>query len=69
MLVLTRKCEGEIVIGDSIRLRVLSTSANTVRLGIEAPANVRIVRGELANKSPRLPTDDETIVGFSPSRS
>ena len=52
MLVLTRKIEEEIVLGDNIRLRILSLRGNTVRIGIEAPDNVRIMRGELTCQLP-----------------
>lgn len=47
MLVLTRKAEEGIVIGDSIRLTVLEIKGNKIRLGIEAPPEVPIHRGEL----------------------
>jgi carbon storage regulator len=44
MLVLTRRSGESIVIGGEIRIRVLRASGSRVRLGIEAPADVRIVR-------------------------
>lgn len=47
MLVLTRKTDEAICIGDSIRVTVLDVRGNKVRIGIDAPANVRIERGEL----------------------
>lgn len=47
MLVLSRKVNEEILIGDTIRLRVMRTRKNDVRIGIEAPDEVRIVRSEL----------------------
>ena len=47
MLVLTRKLNQEIQIGDNVKITVLKIKGNTVRLGIEAPRNVRVVRGEL----------------------
>ena len=47
MLVLSRKHNQDVVIGDNITIKVLSIKGNTVRLGIEAPSDVRIVRGEL----------------------
>ena len=50
MLVLTRKRQERIQIGDNITLTVVKVKGNTVRLGIEAPRNVRIVRGELPRK-------------------
>lgn len=47
MLILTRK-EGEsIVIGDDIRLMVTMVEATSVRVGIEAPREVTILREEL----------------------
>ena len=47
MLVLNRKSDQEIVLGGNIRVKVLSVKGNTVRLGIEAPGEVSILRGEL----------------------
>ena len=47
MLVLSRK-EGErISIGDNITLIVSKVSGNRVTIGIEAPRDVKVVRGEL----------------------
>ena len=47
MLVLSRK-EGErLVIGDNITLVVSKIAGNRVTVGIEAPADVKIFRGEL----------------------
>jgi carbon storage regulator len=51
MLVLSRK-EGErLVIGDNITIVVSKVSGNRVTIGIEAPSEVRVVRGELDTKS------------------
>jgi len=47
MLVLTRKVGERIQIGDNITVVVTKSAGNRVTLGIEAPKNVRIVRGEL----------------------
>lgn len=47
MLVLSRKLQQEIVIGDHVKITVLKVKGNTVRLGIEAPRSVRVMRGEL----------------------
>ena len=51
MLVLTRKQNEEIKIGDDIVVSVLKIKGNTVRLGIEAPKHIRVVRGELPSSS------------------
>ena len=47
MLVLTRRIEEEIIIGDDIRVTVLAIQGNTVRLGFTAPRSVRIMRPEV----------------------
>ena len=47
MLVLTRKVGERIQIGNDITVVVTKTAGNRVTLGIEAPKNIRIVRGEL----------------------
>ena len=47
MLILTRKRDDSIKIGDDIVIRVMRTARGSVKIGIEAPASVRIVRGEL----------------------
>jgi len=48
MLVLTRKLQEKIRIGNEIIITVLRTKGKQVRLGIEAPADVPVIRGELA---------------------
>jgi carbon storage regulator CsrA len=50
MLVLTRKLQEKIRIGDSITITVLRVKGNAVRLGIDAPRSVRVVRSELPPK-------------------
>jgi carbon storage regulator CsrA len=47
MLILTRKRDDSIKIGEDIVVRVMRTTRGSVKIGIEAPASVRIVRGEL----------------------
>jgi carbon storage regulator len=47
MLVLTRKIGERIRIGDTITVRVLEVRGSQVRLGVEAPAEVRIFREEI----------------------
>ncbi len=50
MLVLSRKIQQEIVIGENVRITVLQIKGNSVRIGIDAPREVRVVRGELPAK-------------------
>ena len=53
MLVLTRKPAEIIRIGEDIVIKVIKTGKGTVKIGIEAPANVRVMRGELvADETP-----------------
>jgi len=47
MLVLTRKSGESIVIGSDIRLTVLEIQGRQIRLGIEAPSDVAVHRGEV----------------------
>ncbi len=47
MLVLTRKLMEKLVIGDNICVTVVRIEGGQVRLGIDAPSDVRIVRSEL----------------------
>lgn len=47
MLVLSRKANETIQIGDDIEIRILEVKGDTVRIGIEAPKSVDILRGEL----------------------
>jgi carbon storage regulator len=54
MLVLTRKYQEKIRIGDNITITVLRTKGKAVRLGIEAPANVPVIRGELKFETEEL---------------
>lgn len=47
MLVLSRKVGEKIVVGDNVVITINRVAGNRVTIGIEAPENVRIVRGEL----------------------
>lgn len=47
MLVLSRKLDESIVIGDGIVVKVISVDKGVVKLGIDAPKNLSIVRSEL----------------------
>lgn len=49
MLVLSRKVDQEILIGDDIKLTIVRVDGNRVRIGICAPSDVRILRGELTD--------------------
>ncbi len=53
MLVLTRKLASKILIGDDVVITVLNIQGNTVRLGISAPREIPVLRGELHDRKAR----------------
>ncbi|MGI6152236.1 MAG: carbon storage regulator CsrA [Christensenellaceae bacterium] len=50
MLVLTRKANEAILIGDDITVTVLNVESDRVRIGIDAPKSMRIYRYETLKK-------------------
>lgn len=50
MLVLTRKVDESITVGNHITVTVLEIKGNQVRLGIKAPKNTPVHRTEIFNK-------------------
>ena len=51
MLVLTRKANETILLGDEVRIVILSIDGERVRIGIDAPKSMRIVRNELLSET------------------
>jgi len=49
MLVLSRKLNEEILIGDNIKITIVEISKNKVRVGIAAPKEITVLRKEIAN--------------------
>ena len=74
MLVLTRKQNEKVRIGDSITITVLRMKGKAVRLGIEAPQDVNVIRGELCFELSGEDADESatkngaTDAGISPRR-
>lgn len=48
MLVLSRKVGEAVCVGPGVYVRVIETRGGNVRLAIDAPADVRVLRSELA---------------------
>ncbi len=48
MLVLSRKTGQDLFIGEDVRITVIRVNGNRVVLGIDAPSDVRVLRGELS---------------------
>ena len=47
MLVLSRKCEQSLLVGEDITITVLAIDGERVKLGIEAPRSVTVLRSEV----------------------
>ncbi len=62
MLVLTRKRAEMIQIGDNIVIKVIKTGNGSVKLGIEAPAHVRVLRAELCEEPASVVTAPMQVV-------
>jgi carbon storage regulator len=50
MLVLSRKLNESIIVDGDIRITIVGIRGNHVRVGIEAPDSVRIIREELRDR-------------------
>ena len=63
MLVLTRKPGERLMIGDNIVLTVVEVKGDNIRIGIDAPREVKVYRGEIydaivaENRQAALATD------------
>jgi len=55
MLVLSRKLDEEILIGDNVRIKIIQIRGHQARLGIIAPKSISVKREELLN----APSPDE----------
>lgn len=62
MLVLSRKKNETIVIDGGIEVEILQTKGGTVKVGIKAPDNVRIIRGELEMYPEMIPAVNDAAI-------
>lgn len=67
MLVLSRKLGERIVIGDNIVVTVVEIDRGKIRLGIDAPKEVAIYRGELVRDRPKPKAPDPTPPPLPPA--
>ena len=67
MLVLTRKVNQSITLGQNIRITILSVEGDRVSIGIDAPRDVRIFRSELIEDTVSTNKESQDSVYFSPA--
>jgi carbon storage regulator len=63
MLVLSRKLNEKIVIDGGVVVTVVKIDRNQIRLGIEAPAHVRVLREEIAGNSRHAAAGETVAAG------
>jgi carbon storage regulator len=63
MLVLTRKSNQSIMIGDDVEISVLSVMGEKVRIGISAPQDVPVFRTEIYVEIQRQRAEGGAVVG------
>jgi carbon storage regulator CsrA len=61
MLVLTRKCRETIQIGDDVVITIVRMKGNAVQVGIEAPRDIRVTRGEIEREEDARPSAEVTV--------
>jgi carbon storage regulator len=69
MLVLSRKQSQRIKLGDSIVITVVRVAGDKVRLGIEAPRDMLVLRDELEPHHPPGMEPNDRIAGSTMSKS
>lgn len=79
MLVLSRKLNQAIMIGDDVRIVVVAVDRDTVKLGIEAPRNIPVHRSEVyeeiqranraaAGEAPEAPAEGAKVADLARGR-
>ena len=70
MLVLSRKLNETILIGDNIRVTLLGIDGDKIKIGIDAPKDVKVFREELleATRNTNKQALDAPIISFDLSK-
>ena len=67
MLILSRKVDEKIIIGNDITLTIIEIHGDLVKIGVEAPQNVKVFRQEVyeaiqaENKAAATQTSDDAL--------
>ena len=59
MLILTRRVDESVIIGENIHIKVLGIRGNQVRIGITAPSEVRVFREEIMPGRRKVANDEK----------
>ena len=60
MLIISRRCGESFIIGDDVKITVLSVKGNQIRIGIDAPKETTILREEVRDRrTPLTSPEDE----------
>lgn len=61
MLILTRRMNETLVVGDDVRVTVLGVNGNQVRIGVKAPRNIPVHREEIYEKIKKERSSDSGL--------
>ncbi|NLK70427.1 MAG: carbon storage regulator CsrA [Clostridiales bacterium] len=69
MLILSRKIGESLIINDSIEVKVIDVNGDKIKLGIKAPADVKVLRSELcqtaeANRDSANSKNNKQLIEF-----
>lgn len=68
MLVLTRKAQQQIRVGNNVVITILRVKGQSVRVGIDAPQSVRVVRAELPALGAAQQSETELALEIAPEK-
>ncbi len=61
MLILTRRINESLKIGSDVTVTVMSIKGSQVRIGIDAPKNVTVLREEIADRNKQEARQEDSI--------
>ena len=63
MLILSRKLDEAIWIGDNVKIKIMGIEKGTVKIGIEAPSDITILRQELKDAVAKVNQEASSAAG------